>query len=136
MTSTSKSAQFRDVAVSTGGDLFKAAKIVSTGYAGLGLQAARSGYGFARRELERRKAHRAVSTTQKSLTTVSAPRISSRNKKLIAVGAVVGLAAGAAVFAAKRRHTQEPPADAPPSLEDYSDTPTSVNGSTAAVAQK
>lgn len=134
MTSTSKSAHFRDVAVSTGGNLYKTAKTLSAGYAGVGLQVAKGGYGLTRRELERRKARRAASATQKSQA--SAPRISSRNKKLIAVGAVTGLAAGAAVFAAKRRHTQEPPAEAPPSLDDYAGTPTSVNGSSAAVARK
>lgn len=139
MTSTTKSAQFRDVAVSTGGNLVKAAKIAGTGYAGIGLQLTTRGYRLARRELKRRRLSRAAAsarTTALSAAGTDRRRVSSRNRKLIVGGVLVGSAAGIALLATKRRHTPEPPAEAPPSLEDYADTPTSVNGSSAAVAQK
>ncbi|MDJ0393546.1 hypothetical protein QMK17_09400 [Rhodococcus sp. G-MC3] len=122
MTSTSKSAPYRDVAAKTGTTLVRAAKVFGTGSAGIGLQLATRGYSLAKHELERRKVRRASKVTAQ-------PRVCSRNKKLIALGAVAGVAAGAALLAAKRRHTPEPPADAPPSLEDYADTP--MNGSAA-----
>lgn len=122
MTSTSKPAAYRDVAVKTGTTLARAAKVLGTGSAGVGLQLATRGYGLAKHELERRKVRRASKIP-------TSPRVSSRNKKLIALGAVAGIATGAALLAAKRRHTPEPPADAPPALEDYADTP--LNGSSA-----
>lgn len=115
MTSSSKSAQVRDVAVTTGGTLVKAAKIFSTGSAGIGLEVGRRGLGLARREIRRRKVKRSMFADQ--------PHVTSRNRKILASVTVIGAVAGLAVLVARRRFTPEPPAEAPPRLEDYTDSP-------------
>ncbi len=142
MTSTSKSAQFRDVAVSTGGTLVKAAKIFGTGSAGVGLQLANRAYALARREAARRRVRRVTSASSKIKTaktrtskTSSGPSLlGTPTRKIVAVGAVLGAAGGIAVLVSKRRNAFDPPADAPPSLEDYSESP--VNGSSAQAATR
>lgn len=142
MTSTSKSAQFRDVAVSTGGTLVKAAKIFGTGSAGVGLQLANRAYALARREAARRRVRRVTSASSKIKTAKTrTSKISSGpsllgtpTRKIVAVGAVLGAAGGIAVLVSKRRNAFDPPADAPPSLEDYSESP--VNGSSAQAATR
>ncbi|OZF03657.1 hypothetical protein [Rhodococcoides fascians] len=147
MTSTTKSAQFRDVAVSTGGTLVKAAKIFGTGSAGVGLQLATRAYALARREAARRRVRRATSASSKIQTaktraskiqtakTSSGPSLlGTPTRKIVAVGAVLGAAGGVAVLVSKRRNAFDPPADAPPSLGDYSESP--VNGSSAQAATR
>ena len=137
MTSTTKSAQFRDVAVSTGGTLVKAAKIFGTGSAGVGLQLATRAYALARREAARRRVRRATSASSRIQTakTSSGPSLlGTPTRKIVAVGAVLGAAGGVAVLVSKRRNAFDPPADAPPSLGDYSESP--VNGSSAQAATR
>ncbi|WP_072805794.1 hypothetical protein [Rhodococcoides yunnanense] len=127
MTSTSKSTRIRDVAVGTGGDLLKAAKILGTGTAGVSATLATRGYTLTRREIERRKVRRAAPARR------SASRVSPRTRRLVVFGTLFGVAAGIAALAAKRRRVVEPPADAPPSLADYAQASTSSNGQSAAV---
>ncbi|MBY6411916.1 hypothetical protein HQ346_09515 [Rhodococcus sp. BP-252] len=111
MTSTSK---VRDVAVGTGGNLLHAARIASTGPAGIGAAVATRGYSLARTELARRK----KAKKQKARSTAG---VSRRTRRLVVFGTLFGAAAGAAFLATKRRRTVQPPADAPPSLSDYAD---------------
>ncbi|MGA9870270.1 MAG: hypothetical protein WBQ44_03860 [Rhodococcus sp. (in: high G+C Gram-positive bacteria)] len=127
MTSTSKSAQVRDVAVSTGGIALKGARLFSMGYAGIGYQLAKRGYGLAHRESESRAARRGSTKTGTS---------TGRTRRFLVFGAVFGVAAGVAVLATRRRREFVPAADAPPRLSDYEDTPTPVNGSSAQHAEQ
>ncbi|WP_338887718.1 hypothetical protein [Rhodococcus sovatensis] len=137
MTSTSKSEHFRGVAASTGGNLIKAAKIFGTGSAGVGLQLATRGYALARREADRRKTHRALATSAPRATnTTRGSLLSTKTRKFVVFGSLFGAAAGIAILVSKRRNTFVEPADAPPSLEDYEETPTPVNGSSAHAARK
>ncbi|AYJ47563.1 hypothetical protein [Rhodococcus sp. P1Y] len=126
MTTTSKSSRFRTVAVSSGGTLAKAAKVFGTGSAGLGLQVAQRGYTLARRSAERRSA-------QRSLAALTGPKpksasTSTKTRKFVVLGSIVGVAVAAAVLVTRRRNTFVPPADAPPSLDDYADTPPGPDG--------
>lgn len=130
MTSTSKSTRIRDVAVGTGGDLLKAAKIFGTGTAGVTATLATRGYRLTRRELERRKARAAAASPR------STPRVSTRTRRLLVFGTLFGAAAGVALVVAKRRHVVEPPADAPPSLTDYADATEASSNGQASVATK
>lgn len=129
MTITSKSVRVRDIAASTGSNAFRAAKIFGAGPAGIGLELTKGGYGLARRKFQGRDQHRTVDAPARR-------RVSPLSRKFLAFGALTAAAAGAALVVARRRSAVEPPADAPPSLADYADTPTPVNGSSADLSQK
>lgn len=137
MTSTSKSAHLRGVAAGTGGNLIKAAKVFGTGSAGVGLQVATRGYALARREAERRKTHRAeAASAPRTTKSARGSILGTKTRKFVVFGSLFGAATGIAILVAKRRNTFVEPADAPPSLDDYNETPTPVNGSSAHEARK
>lgn len=128
MTTSSKSGRVRDVAVNTGGTAVKAAKLYSAGPAVIGFRAAKGGVGMARRKKDRRRARRrtpvvgAVASTQV---------LNKRSHTVLVFASLVAVAAATAVIVAKRRSTVMPPSEAPPSLDDYADTTSPVNGSSA-----
>jgi chemotaxis response regulator CheB len=129
MTTASKSGHLRDVAVSTGGNAIKAARLYSAGPAVVGFRAAQHGVGLARREKQRRKARRTTPPP-------SSPVEKTSSRKLLLLGALLGAAAAVAVVLSKRRSTIDPPADVPPSLDDYAHITSPVNGSSAHSAQQ
>ncbi len=132
MTTSSKSGRVRDVAVNAGGTAIKAAKLYSAGPAVVGFRAAKGGVGLARRKKEGRRAR---SKTPVVVAVSSGQVLDSRSHKFLVFGSLVGLAAAIAVVVAKRRSTVMPPAEGPPSLDDYADTVVSpVNGSSARTA--
>lgn len=115
MTTSSKSGHVRDVAVHTGGAAVRAAKLYAAGPAAVGFHVARKGYGLARSTADKR--------APEALRPVSpATRRTTRRRRVLVFGSLAGLAVAFGVVSARRRSTFVPPADAPPSLDDYADS--------------